>query len=624
MSARSLPGTNGHSIQRRVIVCAGTGCVASGAYKIFQALVEQVRAAGLPVITEFRPEEEGGVVRLNKSGCQGFCQMGPLVTVLPENLLYNKVRKEDVTEIVSETLVAGRPVERLLYVDAATKKRCRGVEEIPFYQRQQRFVLRSCGTVDPESIEEYVYHGGYAAAKKAFLQMTPEQICQEITRSGLRGRGGGGFPTGRKWEAARSQPEGKKYVICNADEGDPGAFMNRSVMEGNPHSVLEGLMIAARAIGADETLIYVRTEYPLAVQRMRTAVKDAEARGFLGADVFGSGRPLRCEVMEGAGAFVCGEETAMIASIEGQRGMPRPKPPFPAQSGLWGKPTIINNVETLAHAVRVISEGAEQFRKLGTAASPGTKTFALTGHVANTGLVEVPFGATLRDVVFNIGGGITDRRGKVTRDGFKAVQIGGPSGGCLTREHLDLPLDYDSLRGAGAMVGSGGLVAMNSKTCMVAIARFFMDFTQRESCGKCVLCREGTRQMLALLDDIIEGRATAETLDLLKKLASAVQKGSLCGLGKTAPNPVLSTLRHFPEEYDAHVFHKHCPTGQCKALAKPSIDPVKCKGCTACARKCPVNAITGEKKAAHIINQLLCIKCGVCADACKLEAVVGV
>ena len=413
-------------------------------------------------------------------------------------------------------------------------------------------------------------------------------------------------------------------MICNADEGDPGAFMNRSVMEGNPHSVLEGLMIAARAIGADETLIYVRTEYPLAVQRMRTAVKDAEARGFLGASAFGSGRPLRCEVMEGAGAFVCGEETAMIASIEGQRGMPRPKPPFPAQSGLWGKPTIINNVETLAHAVRIINEGAEQFRKLGTAASPGTKTFALTGHVANTGLVEVPFGTTLREVVFDVGGGITDRRGKVTRDGFKAVQIGGPSGGCLTRAHFDLPLDYDSLRGAGAMVGSGGLVAMNNKTCMVAIARFFMDFTQRESCGKCVLCREGTRQMLALLDDIIEGRATGETLELLQKLASAVQKGSLCGLGKTAPNPVLSTLRHFREEYDAHVFHNHCPAGQCKALAKPSIDPAKCKGCTACAKKCPVHAITGERKQPHTIDQALCIKCGVCADTCKFEAVIGV
>jgi NADH-quinone oxidoreductase subunit F len=400
--------------------------------------------------------------------------------------------------------------------------------------------------------------------------------------------------------------------------------MNRSVMEGNPHSVLEGLMIAARAIGADETLVYVRTEYPFAVARMRRAVEDAQKMGFLGDNVFGSGQKLNCEVMEGAGAFVCGEETAMIASIEGQRGMPRPKPPFPAQSGLWGKPTIINNVETLAHVVRIINQGADTFRKLGSTASPGTKTFALTGHVANTGLIEVPFGTTLREVVLNIGGGITDRHGKVKADGFKAVQIGGPSGGCLTKDHLDLPLDYDSLRSVGAMVGSGGLVAMNQKTCMVNIARFFMDFTQRESCGKCVLCREGTRQMLSMLDDIIEGRATGETLVLLEILAIAVQKGSLCGLGQTAPNPVLTTLKYFRHEYDAHVFHKYCPTGQCKALAKPSIDAAKCKGCSACAKKCPVGAITGERKKPHVIDQAKCIKCGACADTCKFDAVVGV
>jgi NADH-quinone oxidoreductase subunit F len=625
-------GTNGAG-KRRVVVCAGTGCVASGAYDVFKALAEQAAAAGLSVQMEFKFEENGHGgnghanghdLRLNKSGCQGFCQMGPLVTILPENLLYNKVKVSDVPEIVEKTLKYSEPIDRLLYADPATKKRCLGTDQIPFYQKQQRFVLSQCGTIDPECIQEYIHNGGYAAARKAYLQMTPEQICQEVAKSGLRGRGGGGFPTGRKWEAARAQTGLKKFVICNADEGDPGAFMNRSVMEGNPHSVLEGLMIAARAIGADETLIYVRTEYPLAVKRMRQAVVDAEEAGFLGNNALGTGRPLRCHVMEGAGAFVCGEETAMIASIEGLRGMPRPKPPFPAQSGLWGKPTIINNVETLAHVVRIINEGAESFRKLGTAASPGTKTFALTGHVANTGLVEVPFGTTLREVVFEIGGGITDRRGKANPEGFKAVQIGGPSGGCLTREHLDLPLDYDSLRGAGAMVGSGGLVAMNDQTCMVAIARFFMDFTQRESCGKCVLCREGTRQMLALLDDIIEGRADGDTLKLLETLAGAVQKGSLCGLGKTAPNPVLSTLRYFREEYDAHVFHRCCPTGQCKALAKPSIDPVKCKGCTACARKCPVGAISGEKKQAHVIDQGKCIKCGVCADVCKLDAVVGI
>jgi NADH-quinone oxidoreductase subunit F len=609
---------------RRVIVCAGTGCVASGAYDVYKAFAEQIPAAGLPVTTEFRREDDGHHIRLNRSGCQGFCQMGPLVTLLPEGILYNRVKAADVAEIVAKTLLGGEMVERLLYVEPGTKKRCRGTDEIPFYQQQQRFVLKDCGTIDPECVEEYVHQGGYAAARKAFLELTPEQICQEVTKSGLRGRGGGGFPTGRKWEAARLQQNPKKYVICNADEGDPGAFMNRSVMEGNPHSVLEGLMIAARAIGADETLIYVRTEYPLAVQRMRRAVEDAQRMGYLGDNAFGSGRALRCEVMEGAGAFVCGEETAMIASIEGQRGMPRPKPPFPAQSGLWGKPTIINNVETLAHVVRIINQSGETFRKLGTAASPGTKTFALTGHVANTGLVEVPFGATLRDIVLSIGGGITNRHGKVDANGFKAVQIGGPSGGCLTREHLDLAMDYDSLRGAGAMVGSGGLVAMNQQTCMVSIARFFMDFTQRESCGKCVLCREGTRQMLALLDDITEGRATGETLQVLEQLAGAVQKGSLCGLGKTAPNPVLSTLRYFREEYDAHVFHKHCPTGQCKALAKPAIDPAKCKGCTACARKCPVGAISGEKKKPHVIDQTKCIVCGACAEACKLDAVVGV
>ncbi len=615
---------NGGRTQRRVIVCAGTGCVANGAYQIIKAFNEQIAAAGISITTEFKTEPSSHDLRLNKSGCQGFCQMGPLVTILPDEILYNKVKVKDVEEIVRETLVGGKVVDRLLYVDPATRRHCRGINDIPFYQQQQRHVLKECGVLDPDSIEEYVHHGGYDGAKKAILNMSPEEVVQEILKSGLRGRGGGGFPTGRKWEAARTQPSAKKYVICNADEGDPGAFMNRSVMEGNPHSVLEGLMIAARAIGADETLIYVRTEYPLAVARMKRAVEEAQKLGFLGENAFGSGMPLNCEVMEGAGAFVCGEETAMIASIEGQRGMPRPKPPFPAQSGLWGKPTVINNVETLAHAVRVINQGWETFRKLGSKASPGTKTFALTGHVANTGLIEVPFGTTLREVVLNIGGGITDRRGKVKADAFKAVQIGGPSGGCLTQAHLDLPLDYDSLRSVGAMVGSGGLVAMNEKTCMVSIARFFMDFTQRESCGKCVLCREGTRQLLSLLDDIIEGRATSGTLDLMEKLAVAVQKGSLCGLGKTAPNPVLSTLRYFRHEYDEHVLHKHCATGQCKALAKPHIDPAKCKGCMVCGKKCPVGAITGERKQAHTIDQTKCIACGACADACKLEAVVGV
>jgi NADH-quinone oxidoreductase subunit F len=609
---------------RRVIVCAGTGCVANGARAVYQALVEQIAQAGLDVVTEFKPEDPEHDLTLTQSGCQGFCQMGPLVTILPDNILYNKVRAADVAEIVDKTVRHGIAVDRLLYTDPASGRLCRGVEEIPFYQKQQRYVLKSCGLIDPENIREYMHHGGYGAARKAYLAMTPQQICEEVTRSGLRGRGGGGFPTGRKWEAARAQPGPVKFVICNADEGDPGAFMNRSVMEGNPHSVLEGLMIASRAIGAEHCLVYVRSEYPLAVKRMRKAVEDATAAGVLGDHVLGTDHKLTCEVLEGAGAFVCGEETAMIASIEGQRGMPRPKPPFPAQAGLWAKPTIINNVETLVHVVRIINEGGVQFTALGTKSSPGTKTFALTGHVANTGLIEVPFGATLRQIVFEIGGGVTNDKGQIDPDGFKAVQIGGPSGGCLTREHLDLPLDYDSLRSVGAMVGSGGLVAMNKQTCMVSVARFFMEFTQRESCGKCVLCREGTRQMLALLDDIIEGRATGETLDLLQQLAVAVQKGSLCGLGKTAPSPVLSTLKHFREEYDAHVFHKHCPTGRCKALLKPWIDASKCKGCTACARKCPVCGITGGKKQPHTIDQEKCIKCGECARICKFGAVQGI
>ncbi len=610
---------------RRVVICAGTGCVASGAWKVFEAFEREIAAKGIKVELEMRPEAEQGkgALALTKSGCQGFCQMGALVTLLPEETLYTRVTAADVAEIVEKNIVQGGKVERLLYRHPVTGELCAGPKEIPFYKRQQRFVLGECGRIDPENLKEYLAGGGYGSAKKAWLEMSPEQVCQEISKSGLRGRGGGGFPTGRKWETARVQVADEKYVICNADEGDPGAFMNRSVMEGNPHSVIEGMMIAARAIEANRLIFYVRTEYPLAVKRLRRAVEDATAAGILGTNVFGTGKTVTCDVMEGAGAFVCGEETAMIASIQGQRGMPSPKPPFPAQRGLWSKPTIINNVETLAHTVRIIREGAESFKKLGTPGSPGTKTFALTGHVANTGLIEVPFGTTLREVVYNIGGGITDEAGKPTTAGFKSVQIGGPSGGCLTPEHLELPLDFDSLRSVGAMVGSGGLVAMNEQTCMVSVARYFMDFTQRESCGKCVLCREGTKQLLGLLDDVIEGRADANTLVLLEKLAGAVQKGSLCGLGKTAPNPVASTLRYFRKEYEEHVFEKRCRTNRCKALMKPSIDEALCKGCGVCLRKCPVNAITGEKKVAHKINDALCIKCGACATACKFNAVLG-
>jgi len=610
---------------RRVVVCAGTGCVANGALEVHAAFVQELEAAGLKVTVELNREGDAdGAVHVSKSGCQGFCQMGPLVTVLPENILYVRTRPEDVREIIERTLVRGEAVERLLYHDPLGGQVCRGSGDIPFYTRQSRTVLKQCGLINPEDVREYISQGGYEAARKAWVEMTPQAVCEEVTFSGLRGRGGGGFPTGRKWELTRVQASSKKYVICNGDEGDPGAFMDRSVMEGNPHSVLEGMMIAARAIGADEGYLDVRAEYPLAVSRVRAAVAAAEEIGLLGDDVFGSGQPLRLHVMEGAGAFVCGEETALMASIEGERGMPRPKPPFPAQSGLWGKPTVINNVETLATVPLVLRMGAAEFRRLGTETSPGTKTFALTGHVANTGLIEVPFGTTLREVVLGIGGGVTDDAGRVTGECFKAVQIGGPSGGCLTEEHLDLPLDFDSLKGVGAMVGSGGLVVMNKQTCMVSVARFFMQFTQNESCGKCVLCREGTKQMLALLDDIIEGRADAGTLELLEKLAVAVQKGSLCGLGKTAPSPVLSTLRHFRAEYEAHVFQKRCPTGRCKALARPEIVAARCKGCTACARKCPVGAIQGEAKKPHRIDPDKCIKCGACAKACKFDAIVGV
>ncbi len=606
-------------IHRRVVLCAGTGCVANGALAVHEALLAALEQHDCDVTVELRTEQpEEHELLLSTSGCQGFCQMGPLLGIEPDGLLYTHVTVEDVPEIVEHTLQRGLAVERLLYVDPATGRHCKGQEDIPFYSRQTRRILEECGRLNPEDIREYIAHGGYRGAMIAWTRMDSEGVCREILQSGLRGRGGGGFPTGRKWELARIEASDEKYVICNGDEGDPGAFMDRSVMEGNPHSVIEGMMIAARAIGACEGYVYVRAEYPLAVKRMRKAVEDARALGVLGRNVFFCGSSFDVHVMEGAGAFVCGEETALIASIEGKRGMPMPKPPFPAQSGLWGKPTVINNVETLASVPAIIRDGAVAYRAIGTAESPGTKTFALTGHVENTGLIEVPFGSTLRDIVFSIGGGIPMGRT------FKAVQIGGPSGGCLTEAQLDLPLDFDSLRSIGAMVGSGGLVVMDDSTCMVKIARFFMQFAQNESCGKCVLCREGTKQMLALLDDIIEGRGSMETLDLLETLGHVIQKGSLCGLGKTAPSPVLSTLREFRAEYEAHVSDKHCPAKACKALCKPEIIAELCKGCMKCARLCPVGAIEGGKKQVHRINAEVCINCGACLTSCAFQAIKGV
>ena len=613
-------------VTRRVIVCAGTGCVANGSLEVHDGLAQRIAQAGLPVVTQLESELSGSHDwnHVSQSGCQGFCQMGPLVAIEPDGILYTCVHLGDVQDIVEQTLQHGQLVERLLYRDPASQRVCRGQADIPFYAQQQRRVLKQCGRVDPGDLREYVHAGGYQGAQRAYQQMTPEEVCAEVARSGLRGRGGGGFPTGRKWQLTLAQPGPKKYVICNADEGDPGAFMDRSVMEGDPHSVIEGMMIAARAIGADEGYFYVRMEYPLAVRRIRQAVADAERIGLLGDDLFGTGRRLRLHVMEGAGAFVCGEETALIASIEGKRGMPRPKPPFPAEQGLWDKPTVINNVETLASVPLILKESPERYADVGTSDSSGTKTFALTGHVANTGLIEVPFGTTLRTIVYEIGGGVIDDDGKLDPAGFKAVQIGGPSGGCLTPDHLDLPLDFDSLQSEGAMVGSGGLVVMNQGTCMVQMARFFMQFTQNESCGKCVLCREGTKQMLAMLDDIIEGNATPRTLELMATVANAVRKGSLCGLGKTAPNPVLAMMRHFREEIEAHVLQKRCPSGRCQALAEPEILAHLCKGCTLCIRKCPVDAIVGERKKPHTIDMEKCIRCGACAEACKFNAVVGI
>ncbi len=613
------------NIKKRIVICAGTGCIANGSMNIYHEFKKELTDANLDVVLEVNSHECNGKdkVHISGSGCQGFCAMGPLIEIFPNDILYNKVKPEDVKQIVEQTIKNNEIIDELLYQDPITGKKHKGQNDIPFYKQQKRIILSDCGIIDPEDLAEYISKKGYQAAEKAYLEMEDVEVCKTMLDSGLRGRGGGGFPTGKKWMLTQIEKDPKKYVICNGDEGDPGAFMDRSLMEGNPHRIIEGMMIAARAIGANEGYVYVRLEYPLAVKRVRKAIEAAENAGILGDDVFGSGKTFKIQVMEGAGAFVCGEETALMASIEGKRGMPNPKPPFPAQKGLWGHPTVINNVETLAAVPLIIRKGPEWFKQLGTENSRGTKTFALTGHVVNTGLIEVPFGTTLREIVYNIGGGVTDDAGEITNEGFKAVQIGGPSGGCLTEEDLDLPLDYDNLIQKGAMVGSGGLVVMNKQSCMVQIARYFMEFTQSESCGKCVPCREGTKQMSSLLDEIINGEADMTTFELLEEVALVVKKASLCGLGKTAPSPVLSTISKFKEEYLQHILHKKCPTNNCKALADISIDAEKCTGCTACAKKCPVGAIVGNKKELHVIDGDLCTKCGVCATTCRFDAVLG-
>ncbi len=596
-----------------VLICAGTGCIAGGSLKIYENLKNECESRGLHVHVGLTQEShEDHELHIKMSGCHGFCEMGPLVHVEPQGILYIHVKPEDCHEILEKTVLGGEVIDRLVYkLDGVSYPR---QQDIPFYKKQKRVALENCGECDAEDLREYIAKGGYQAFEKALFEMNGEQICKTILDSGLRGRGGGGFPAGRKWESVRRNVADIKYVVCNGDEGDPGAFMDRSIMEGAPHCVLEGMMIAGLAAGCAEGYIYVRAEYPLAVERLRTAIRKAEEAGLLGDHILGSDFSFHIHINRGAGAFVCGEGSALTSSIEGKRGMPRIKPPRTVDQGLWAKPTILNNVETFANVPQIILKGADWYRSIGTAGSPGTKTFALTGNVVNTGLVEVPMGTTLREVIFDIGGGI--KNGKK----FKAVQIGGPSGGCLTEEHLDLPMDFDSLKQVGAIIGSGGMVVMDEDTCMVEVARFFMHFTQNESCGKCVPCREGTKRMLEILERIIHNEGTLEDLDLLESLASTISETALCGLGQTACKPVLSTLKYFRNEYLAHVVDKHCPhcNGKKKGLV---IDPEKCKGCTKCARNCPVEAISGEVRKPHSIDQDKCIKCMSCMKNCPFGAI---
>ncbi|MBQ9494050.1 MAG: NADH-quinone oxidoreductase subunit NuoF [Treponema sp.] len=585
-----------------ILVCGGSACESSAAKKIYENLLVEAKTQGV--------EKD---VQIVKTGCFGFCEKGPIVKVLPEDSFYVNVVPEDAHEIISEQIIKGREVSRLLY--DKSKKSVADVDDIPFYKKQLRIVLRNCGIINPESIEEYIARDGYAGLEKALFEMTPEKIVEEVKVSGLRGRGGAGFPTGLKWEAGLKAKGAEKYVVCNADEGDPGAYMDRSTIEGDPHSILEAMIICGKAIGAHKGFVYIRAEYPLAVHRLEMAIEQAHKNGLLGKNILGSGFDFDIEIRLGAGAFVCGEETALLRSIEGKRGMPTPKPPFPAQSGLWGMPTIIDNVETLANIPVIITKGANWFNKIGDEDSKGTKVFALTGKIANSGLVEVPMGTTLREIIFEIGGGI--KNGKK----FKGVQTGGPSGGIISESELDTPIDFGSLVKLGSMMGSGGMIVMDEDDCVVDISKFYMEFCVDESCGKCSPCRIGTRQMHTILDKISKGSGTMDDLKKLEDIGSAMQACSLCALGQSAPNPTLSTLKKFRSEYEAHVINKKCSPGKCKNLLTYFITD-KCVGCTACARQCPVSCISGEVKSRHVIDQAKCVKCGSCERACKFHAII--
>lgn len=587
-----------------VLVCGGTGCLSSGSGQLADNLKTILKEKGM--------ENE---VQVLKTGCFGFCEKGPIVKILPDNTFYVEVKAEDASDLIEEHIIKGRKIERLLYKNPNSKETVTDSKHMDFYKKQMRIALRNCGFVNPESIEEYIGREGYQALGKCLTELSQEQVIDIVKVSGLRGRGGGGFPTGLKWQFANKNKADQKYVVCNADEGDPGAFMDRSILEGDPHSIVEAMAICGYAIGATKGLVYIRAEYPLAIKRLQKAIEDAREFGLLGKDVLGTNFEFDIEIKYGAGAFVCGEETALIHSMEGERGEPTTKPPFPAESGYWGKPTNVNNVETFANIPAIINKGGEWYKAIGTPKSSGTKVFALAGKVNNVGLVEVPMGTTLREVIFDIGGGIKD--GKK----FKSVQTGGPSGGCLTTQDLDTPIDFDTLLEKGSMMGSGGMIVMDEDDCMVAVAKFYLEFTVEESCGKCTPCRIGTKRLHEILEKITEGKGTMEDLETLKSLSRVIKDTALCGLGQTAPNPILSTIDKFWDEYVAHVKDKKCPAGQCTSLLQYVVNPSKCIGCTACARVCPVNCISGKVKEVHSIDQTKCIKCGACQTTCKFSAI---